>query len=405
VYSVFLVFKVGIIFTTYVNFFRTTSDNFNVKDFQGNITNCSIIANEPVKNAGETIYNNEQESVLELGPNLLKLAVGSTALVFIIILQAHHNHQDTAAHGGHMLGICHNISVEVFDSVTLLALLIFPHQEFNEIWSTFNKPIIILSSLNLVFPTITLFSLTLSDFGRRMSKITRLTVTNQALQLFLINIPFLYVRLYLWAKYKQDLSMFVVKNLCYIFLLSHSLYPGMIRMFKECDRKRGKVRDFAKRKLIPNEQIYGVKGEEGNESQSEQLGDVIVTPLDEVDSVRPTSLYRPNRSSMQEMIPMTAIADEGAKGNMDGTREPIRRRQDSTNVATSALVESMESQSTNPNHRVSTASSSSPTTIGSPSSPKSSTVLESPVSKNSPAEKQNDSPKPEKVDIGKMTRL
>ena len=55
------------------------------------------------------------------------------------------------------------------------------------------------------------------------------------------------------AKYRQDLSMFVVKNLCYIFLLSHSLYPGMIRMFKECDRKRSKVKDFAKRKLIPNE--------------------------------------------------------------------------------------------------------------------------------------------------------
>ena len=57
------------------------------------------------------------------------------------------------------------------------------------------------------------------------------------------------------AKYEQDLSMFVVKNVCYIFLLSHSLYPGMIRMFKECDRKRSKVKDFAKRKLIPNEQV------------------------------------------------------------------------------------------------------------------------------------------------------
>ena len=26
-------------------------------------------------------------------------------------------------------------------------------------------------------------------------------------------------------------------------------------MFKECDRKRSKVKDFAKRKLIPNEQV------------------------------------------------------------------------------------------------------------------------------------------------------
>ena len=78
---------------------------------------------------------------------------------------------------------------------------------------------------------------------------------------------------------------------------------------------------------------------------------------------------------MTEMIPMTTLDAEVGKDDMGGTREPIRRRQDSTNVATSALVESMESQSTNPNHRVSTASSSSPTTIGSLSSPKSSTVL------------------------------
>ena len=88
VYSVFLVFKVGIIFTTYVNFFRTTDDNFKVYGWQGNITNCSAITNKGIR-SGDTVY--DQDSVLELGPNLLKLAVGSTALVFIIILQVIQN--------------------------------------------------------------------------------------------------------------------------------------------------------------------------------------------------------------------------------------------------------------------------------------------------------------------------
>ena len=118
-----------------------------------------------------------------------------------------------------------------------------------------------------------------------------------------------------------------------------------------------------------------MKGDEGNESQSEQIEDVIVTPLDEVDSGRPTSLYRPHRSSMQEMIPMTQLAYEGTKDNVDGNKDAVKRRQNSSNLSTSALVESLESQSTNPNHRVSSASSSSPTTVGSPSSPKSSNLL------------------------------
>jgi len=81
----FLVFKVGIIFTTYVNFFRTTDDNYNVENYQKNGTsNCSTEGITNVTN-GPSSYN--EESVLELGPNLLKIAVGSTALVFIIILQ------------------------------------------------------------------------------------------------------------------------------------------------------------------------------------------------------------------------------------------------------------------------------------------------------------------------------
>ena len=33
---------------------------------------------------------------------------------------------------------------------------------------------------------------------------------------------------YLRAWMKYDLSLFVVKNLCYIFMLMHSLYPGMV---------------------------------------------------------------------------------------------------------------------------------------------------------------------------------
>ena len=53
-------------------------------DFQGNVTNCSSIAYEQIKSDHNI---DEQDPVIELGPNLLKLAVGSTALVFIIILQ------------------------------------------------------------------------------------------------------------------------------------------------------------------------------------------------------------------------------------------------------------------------------------------------------------------------------
>ena len=75
VYSLFLVFKVGIIFTTYVTHFQINERNPN---------NCS---NFYQLLTDEDESENKTNSVLGLGSNLLKVAVGSSALLFIIILQ------------------------------------------------------------------------------------------------------------------------------------------------------------------------------------------------------------------------------------------------------------------------------------------------------------------------------
>ena len=72
---------------------------------------------------------------------------------------------------------------------------------------------------------------------------------------------------------------------------------------------------------------------------------------------------------MDVCIPMSELKSHMTKDNDDKIIGSIKRRQDSSNIATHALVESITKSPTNPNHRVST-SSSSPTTVGSPSSTK-----------------------------------
>lgn len=141
----------------------------------------------------------DHDPIHGLDSNLLKVAVGLSALVFIIMLQAHHNHDPDSPHSGYITGVCHNIAVEVFDSVTLLSLLIVQDRNYSylKIWN-FNQLIIVLSSINLVLPTITLYSLSLSDFGRHLDRVIHIKVLTQLLQLFVINIPFLGVRIYLW---------------------------------------------------------------------------------------------------------------------------------------------------------------------------------------------------------------
>ncbi|TRY81101.1 hypothetical protein TCAL_07791 [Tigriopus californicus] len=164
-YSVYLVGKVGVIFNSEIPAFMT---NFTAIELS--------FTNDPANN---------------LGSNLLKVTIGLSALVFIIMLQAHHNHDPDSPHSGYISGICHNTAVEVFDSVTLLSLIIVQDKDshFSKIWN-FDGVIIVLSSLNLILPTLAL------------------TVFN------------------------YELSLFVVKNLCYIFMLSHSLYPGMVKVTK-----------------------------------------------------------------------------------------------------------------------------------------------------------------------------
>ena len=65
----------------------------------------------------QTSVNEMHDPIHGLDSNLLKVAVGLSALVFIIMLQAHHNHDPDSPHSGYITGVCHNIAVEVFDSV------------------------------------------------------------------------------------------------------------------------------------------------------------------------------------------------------------------------------------------------------------------------------------------------
>lgn len=40
------------------------------------------------------------------------------------MLQAHHNYNTDSPHSGYITGVCHNIAVEVFDSVSFSSFLI-----------------------------------------------------------------------------------------------------------------------------------------------------------------------------------------------------------------------------------------------------------------------------------------
>ena len=132
-YSVYLVGKIAVIFTSQIPAFMANIDGeydrskvtvYYTRGFL--ITRVFVLAG-----------NMTGDPVSSLGSNLLKVTIGLSALVFIIMLQvriilqacklyliitlnpfqAHHNHESTSPHSGYISGVCHNTAVEVFDSV------------------------------------------------------------------------------------------------------------------------------------------------------------------------------------------------------------------------------------------------------------------------------------------------
>ena len=105
----------------------------------------------------------------------------------IISFKAHHNHDTDSPHSGYISGVCHNTAVEVFDSVTLLALLVVADKDshFSKIWS-FNKLIIVLSSLNLMLPTVALYMLSMS--GRTGLERDMIVINQRSSTVILISI-------------------------------------------------------------------------------------------------------------------------------------------------------------------------------------------------------------------------
>merc|ERR1712079_666570 len=178
-------------------------------------------------------------------------------------------------------------------------------------------------------PTLTLYSMSMSDFGRQMKKVSKLIVISQFLSLSLINIPFLSVRLYLWATYNYELSLFVVKNLCYMFLLVHSLYPGMVRLFARWKLGREKVSSISDASRQPFRQESavsvvdgGVHGDRGTSQASPPRVRSSMRSAESFSTTRPTDAASRYHVDFEAAGPSTFRSDDIAMKPLNGGTRP-----------------------------------------------------------------------------------
>lgn len=162
------------------------------------------------------------------GPQLLKIGIASSGAIFMLLVEGHHDAEPTSARNAYIRLLCSSTAFEIMDSVQFLSLLIVSDTHFLTTF-TFERAILSLSAINFVLPTITLYKLSLSEFG--LSHESPLIVAAyRLLHLVLVNVCYLAVRVYMWNALGGDISLFLMKNLLGVCTTLYALYPDLMRM-------------------------------------------------------------------------------------------------------------------------------------------------------------------------------
>lgn len=92
-------------------------------------------------------------------------------------------------------------------------------------------PIITLSAINLILPTVTLYKLTSTNFGETYH--VKLEMIYKTLHLLLVNLPFFAIRVHLWNKNDREDVIFIIKNVYGIFGYFRGVYSDVKILLKE----------------------------------------------------------------------------------------------------------------------------------------------------------------------------
>lgn len=118
--------------------------------------------------------------------------------------------------------------VEIFDSVEILSIVISSNSDIGYI----EYLIYATAYLNFMLPLWILYSVAQPNTDSMPMGLPQ-PVCYNFLHLLLVQMPFLGIRLYMWAVFNQNASVFMMKNLLHIIFFLHSLYPHIIEISKK----------------------------------------------------------------------------------------------------------------------------------------------------------------------------
>lgn len=162
-----------------------------------------------------------------LSPQLLKVTLSATALVFGLLVEGQGSWSTVSpeeeSREAYIRGLVHGTALETLDSVAFLSLLIQSESQL-VLPLKLEQLILGLACFNLLLPALTLVKLSHADYGRSELASRVLPLLYKLTHLWLTNVSFMVVRIYLWAGVSASVSPFLVKNIYHIFAVMREVW-------------------------------------------------------------------------------------------------------------------------------------------------------------------------------------
>lgn len=168
------------------------------------------------------------------GPQFLKTGICLCGVVFILFVGSHHHAEETVKDRMYINAMATGVTFDVLDTVDFLDIL-FTRETHVILPFALDHAILAIAVINLMRPTFSFLVLVLNHFGAS-KKGREFSSANALVYIFLVNVPFMAIRMFLWHNLSQDVSVFLIKNFVMIFIGVHELYEISIEKTKERSR-------------------------------------------------------------------------------------------------------------------------------------------------------------------------
>ena len=151
----------------------------------------------------------ELDEKLIFGPNMLKMTLCLTPMLFLFLIYAHHDAKSHSRRKYYLEKMTAAVTLDLFDSVEMLEYLF----DKDKITLGLENAILAFSCMNIFLPTFALFELKFNKFhdSGEISPISFKFIYICSF-MFFVNVPFLVLRLILWHEYNLDVSVLLAKN-------------------------------------------------------------------------------------------------------------------------------------------------------------------------------------------------